>query len=241
MSESNISLPPVRPPAQLDLFLLSYVDFSAALALQQLFAQEVRSNNRHRAAVLLCEHPPCYSRGTGQLKDFAAEQATREAGLACYSAPHTSELIHHGPGQLAIYPVLSLAQMELSPFGYRNALETLLANMCEDLGAPEVEIESGTGIRCRGGLVVRTAVHIRDDISQLGAYLNVSRLYNLGAGEKATTLAAASRRSPQVSQVKGEFIAQLERWFGSVESHVFTRHPLLQRKTIQTDEPDDSD
>ncbi|MFN3160391.1 MAG: lipoyl protein ligase domain-containing protein [Rubinisphaera brasiliensis] len=233
MSDSSFPLPPVRPPAQLDVFLLRYVDIPAAMALQQLFAHEVDSADGHRAALLLCEHPPCYSRGTAQLTDFTAEQTARDSGLVGHAMPHSAELIYHGPGQLAIYPVLSLSRMELSPLGYRRGLENLLAKVCIGQGASEVETIPGEGIHCRGGLVARSSAHIRNDMTQLGTFLNVSRDYDLGTGRKSTTLASASRRSPQVPQVKSDVISQLEAWFDGVKTHVYTRHPLLQRKRLR--------
>ena len=56
-------LPVVRAATRLEVFLLSRVEVSAAIALQRSFAEDLRRSNGHRAILLLCEHPACITMG----------------------------------------------------------------------------------------------------------------------------------------------------------------------------------
>src|SRR6056297_2903129 len=109
---------PIRSPRSLDAYLLGRVDTVSLLVLQQQFAQEVAQDQRHRAAAILCEHPPCRSRGT-QTKP--ALHLTDEKPASNGTGNHNQEPIsvrrpggiwQHGPGQLVLYLTFSLSRTE---------------------------------------------------------------------------------------------------------------------------------
>ena len=137
--------------------------------------------------------------------------------------------IEHGPGQLGIYPVVSLNQTELTPFGYRDGLEELITNVACEICVPESEAISGVGVRCKAGLVARTAIQIQDSITRFGMYLNVNQVYDLGAELRNSSLAAATMKPTAISEVKSNIIKHFEQWLGNPKLSLHTSHPLLKR------------
>ena len=224
-----LHLPVPRPPETVDAFLLGVVDFSSALALQQLFARELLSSSRHRGCLLLCEHPPCVTRGTERLDDQTLAETGTSLLERSLSVPRPGGLLEHGPTQLAIYPVFSLARMELTPLGYRDCLEAVVARACREQGVPEVTILPGVGVSSRGGLVARTAIHVSDEVTQLGMYLNVSVPYSLHTRLRCSSLDVACMKRTDLARLKTDVVHQFASCLGSTRVAIYTRHPMLRR------------
>src|SRR5712692_5787675 len=104
----RISAPHVTDSV-LQVYLLGSVDFEAALALQRLLAYRV-AGDRSNAALLICEHPPLITVGRhGSRAHILCEpEELRARRWRVRWVNRGGGSILHVPGQLAIYPVLSL-------------------------------------------------------------------------------------------------------------------------------------
>jgi len=181
--------------------------------------------------LLLCEHPACATSGTENRCDpeVGPKFESQRGFQPVYTVNRGGGHIEHGPGQLGIYPVISLLQTELTPFGFRGGLESLVANVCSDLFIPNPEAIPGTGVECNAGLVGRTAIQVQHEISQAGLYLNVNQVYPLGSVQESTSLVASTMKRIPVSMVKSRLISHFADWLGSPILATHTTHPLLRR------------
>ena len=218
----------VRPPRTLDVFLLSRVELSAAIGLQQQFAKDVLQPADHRGVLLLCELAPVWSAGTAAV-DWTLREALPRESRDAVAVPRAGGLFEHGPAQLAVLPVFSLEQLEQTPGGFTQTLEQMLATVCEQAGATDVTREPGIGIRCRTGWLARTGLQFVQELSQFGCYLNVGQTYELFPGEKSSSLAAATMQHKDLAAIKSLLLDEFTRWLPATRQQIFTQHPLLKR------------
>jgi len=221
-----------RPPRSLELFLLGRVDFSSAQALQKLFAEEVRATQKHRAAMLICEHPEAVSSGTEAIdgREYEEPDLVRLRRTAV-PVVRPGGLWEHGPGQLAVYSTFSLAQTELSAMTFRDESARLVQGLCGQMLATQVSYAAGIGHSGRTGLLARSGHAVRKSIIQGATYINVDRSYRLTTDRNVSSLAAETMQRIDLPTVKTAVVDLINRWLDQTEITVFTRHPLLGRNS----------
>lgn len=180
--------------------LLGRVDFDALLALQARLvyeAGEVGSGIK----VLLAEHDELITIGRsgsrGHVRLTGKELARRGAPLR-YVARGGGAILH-APGQLAIYPIVSLEQRGWTVDEYRRRLSAGLNAAVKSLGVavqencgvgvppaqntgetPMPQFTGGTpmpqryGVYGRTGPIALVAAAVRRGVTSFGAYLNVN-------------------------------------------------------------------
>ncbi len=156
--------------------LLGTVDFGECLALQNRLVYEVSGREDGRGVVLVCEHPPMISVGRGGSRGqiVANEHELSRRDLRVRWVNRGGGVVLHGPGQLAIYPIIPIGWHRLRVGDYMDrvseALRLALADMCLVARRREPAAHDLWG---RTGLLVQTGVAVKSWVTYFGAYCNL--------------------------------------------------------------------
>ncbi|MDE0119900.1 MAG: lipoyl(octanoyl) transferase LipB [Bdellovibrionales bacterium] len=88
----------------------------------------------------------------------------------------------HSPGQLVIYPVMSLLQWKIRPRDFLSILEKITQDILEKYGILTEKREEAAGLFTKKGKIAFFGIHISGGISQHGLAINVRNnleLFNL--------------------------------------------------------------
>ncbi len=161
--------------ASLEVRLLGLLDFDSALRLQERIVYELSGRSDRQGVLLLCEHPPLISIGRegsrAQVLATDEELASRELPVRWVSRSGCAVL--HAPGQLAVYALLPLDRLGISPAEYRLRMETVLLDVCHELRTPAMRIEGSPGVWGRCGQVGHFGAAVRWWVTMHGMWLNV--------------------------------------------------------------------
>lgn len=126
---------------------LGTIDYSEALELQRsLF--ERRKANTAPDTLLLLEHEPVYTLGRrAERSDILAGDAALESiGASVVETDRGGEVTYHGPGQLVMYPVISIRAAELGPVTYVRILEQVVIDTLRHYGINGHRVVGKTGV-----------------------------------------------------------------------------------------------
>ena len=140
---------------------------------QRILQARLLANPGGPEALLLLEHPPCYTLGRGASDAFLRfDPADPPAPL--FRIDRGGEVTHHTIGQLVLYPVLNLQRHGGDLHRYLRQLEQVVLDVLERLGLQGERSPGQTGVWLAGAKVAAIGVGARRWISQHGLALNVS-------------------------------------------------------------------
>jgi lipoyl(octanoyl) transferase len=90
--------------------------------------------------VLLLEHPPVYTAGKRTRPEDRPDD-----GTPVIDVDRGGQITWHGPGQLVGYPIVRLAE-PIDVVEHVRRLETLLIDVCTELGLPTIQVEGRSGV-----------------------------------------------------------------------------------------------
>jgi lipoyl(octanoyl) transferase len=218
----------------LQVYLLGSVEFETALAWQRRQLFQV-SGDRRSAALLVCEHPPLITIGRhGSWSHLAFDPG--EQRLAVRWVNRGGGCFLHGPGQLAIYPVLPVEEMGLGLDEHLVLLHSVLISLLEDFSI-RGECRPGVpGIWVGPRKIAEIGIGLRDGITYYGAVLNVNPdvhdFHWLRSGMKHfLTSVERERRGPlRAAMVRERLVEHFARRFGFPKISLFFDDPSLPRK-----------
>lgn len=224
----------------LEVYLLGTVDFPSALGLQSKILNEIVGRTDTHGVVLVCQHPPTISIGReGSFADVLIEReelVSRQ--LEVRWVQRGGGAIVHGPGQVAVYPILPLDRLKLGLLDFRNRLEQTLLYAAEDLKVPATRSAAAPGAACRCGQFAFIGAGVRSWVSHGGMFVNVSTPQQeldlvrwSDSPARVTTLAAQRVKPTAMSTVRESLIRRLAESFGYDDYQLHTGHPLLHRTT----------
>ncbi len=222
----------------LEVYLLGTLDFDAALFLQERLVYEISGRDDRQGALLLCEHPPVVTVGRGgsraHFRRDPAEFATQ--GLNVRWLNRGGGCLVHGPGQLAVYPILPLARLQLHLDEYLHRLEESLIGAVKPLHVAAERRIGRRGVWSPAGQFGFVGAAVKRWVSYHGLFVNVDpslRLMRLvdpsGTNEWVTSLAAERVRRTSMHAVREGMVTNLAERLGYASVHVYTGHPLLAR------------
>jgi lipoyl(octanoyl) transferase len=230
--------PDARPPRREDsvnIHLLGVVDYEDCLSLQRRLAYDAVSRGDGRIVVLICEHPPLITIGRGgsrgQVKFTAAELAQRE--LAIRYVSRGGGAILHAPGQLAIYPIMSLADRGWTVSEYTERLESALAGALREFKVTPVAIPESHALVGRSGVLAVVGASVRQGITLHGAFLNVNpEMRDFGrvevaGGQTMSSLLSHRALPTKMTKVRAALVTHLADALLLERYHLHTGHPLL--------------
>jgi lipoyl(octanoyl) transferase len=148
------------------------VPFPKAWAWQQALQRRLLDHPDGPEAVLVLQHPACYTLGRGADPGFLGfDPADPPAPL--YRIDRGGEVTHHAPGQLVLYPVLNLQRHGADLHLYLRELEAVVIELLAELDLHGERIEGLTGVWLEGHKLAAIGVGARRWISQHGLALNV--------------------------------------------------------------------
>ncbi len=147
----------------------------------------------------------------------------------------------HGPGQLAVYPIVPLNLLGWTVGGYLRRLHRGLLDALAELNVRGETYPGVYGIWGRSGLLASVAVAVRRRVACHGAYLNVNppmRRYAFVDGfplcpdsesGKSTMgcLLAERQATVRMTSVRAALVKTLAAAFDCPRYHLLTGHPWL--------------
>jgi lipoyl(octanoyl) transferase len=233
------SLKASRADAVLQVYLLGSVDFEAALAFQRRLAYQV-SCDPQLAFLVLCEHPPIITIGRqGSRTQVLCEPDELQARRwRVRWVNRGGGSILHLPGQLAIYPILSLDHQGLGVKAYLDLLHETVAAALDDFRIRGQVRSEKAGLWVGPRPIALTGVAVRDWVSYYGTYLNIHpdlplfrRVRCGGTREEPMTSLERERHGPlRPSLVRERLIEYFAERFHFSETTIFFQHPSLNTK-----------
>ena len=219
--------------------LLGVVDLPSVLALQKLMVHEVRCQSRTNAAILICEHPPVVTVGSGasllELPESPRELESRL--ITVHKVRRDGHAILHQPGQLAAYVIVSLPECSMDESEFRSCLQQAVIDTCRDVQVVANSVtDDPTAVHGRHGVVAELGIHVDDGVTSFGVFLNVgghldaAREIGRGMlGQRVSSLNAERVRPTQMPQVRSALVQHLCTHLGYPDYHLHTGHPFLKR------------
>jgi lipoate-protein ligase B len=159
--------------SRLDVLHLGLVEYSAALEFME-GRRAARARDEVPDTLLLLEHPPVITFGAngGQSDLLCAAELYSELGIDLVRTNRGGRATFHGPGQLVVYPVIKLADLDLHGFLWRleEAAVRLLAKW--EIHAGRNDQHPGVWVGKRKIAAIGLAV--RDGVTSHGMALNVN-------------------------------------------------------------------
>jgi len=229
-----------------EFFLLGRVDFDAWLAFQRRLAYQAACELRNKIVVVCCEHAAGITVGRKGSRAHIrlTQQELDRAELSVRWVNRGGGVVLHGPGHLAIYPIVSLDGCGWSIKEFVGHFHAGLQATIESLGIRTESRGDSTSIWSRRGLLAAMGVALQNRTTTHGAYLNVNPsqtwqgYIDTAAGqsggkarESTSSLLAERRRAVRMTEVRTAFVEQLVKAFGCTSHHVHTSHPWLRQNT----------
>ncbi|MGE3804550.1 MAG: lipoyl(octanoyl) transferase LipB [Gemmataceae bacterium] len=225
--------------AAVQVYLLGQVDFEEILQLQRRLVYEV-AGAPDQAALILCEHPPLITVGRqGSWRHILFDQRelmSREWQVRWVN--RGGGCLLHLPGQLAVYPVLSLGHLGLGLREYRERLQQVFIDVLDDFRIPAVMHPERSGVRVGNRPIAAAGIAVRDWVAYYGGVLNVNPdldLYRLVKScypeDGMMTSLVRERRGPlRFSLVRERLLEHFMARFPFARLALFSDHPMLRRK-----------
>lgn len=215
--------------------LLGTVDYEDCLLLQRRLAYDAVTRADGRIAVLLCEHPPLVTIGRGGSRAhvrLAGEELTSRQ-LAIRYVGRGGGAILHGPGQLAIYPIVPLDWHGWTIGEYLRRLQGAVQGTLREFKIAAEPSGFSHSLLGRQGVVALVAAAVRQGVTGFGAYLNVhpdmrdqARIEPL-PGHRMSSILCERPLPVRMPMVRAVLVARLAAAFGCERHHLHTGHPHL--------------
>jgi lipoyl(octanoyl) transferase len=223
MNPSSSDLPPCR------VFRLGVIDYEEALRLQNHLA-EARKEEKIGDVLLILQHLPVITMGkAGKIQNVLSPQVLQEKKIKIIYTDRGGDVTYHGPGQLVIYPILSLRRRGLSVTDYVWSLEETVIRLLARLGISAGRIEKLRGVWVKNEKVAALGVHLSRWVSKHGLALNVNTnldpftLINpCGTGRRATSMARILGRELPMEEIESMMLQS----FGEVFTSRLEEEPL---------------
>jgi len=158
---------------QADLLQPGLMSVTEALAQQRQRQRQLLLQPGGREALLLMQHPPCYTMGRGSSAVHLCH-GVQGLGHPLHRLDRGGEVTHHCPGQLVLWLVLNLQRHTPDLHWYLRRLEAVVLEVLAELGLPGERQPGLTGVWCGGCKVAAVGIGCRRWITRHGLALNVN-------------------------------------------------------------------
>ena len=143
------------------------VKYTQALVQQRsLFTERIENSDLNDVLILL-EHPPVYTLGTGSTLDFLKFDPQAE-DFEVHRIERGGEVTYHCPGQLVGYPIMNLRYYRQDLHWYLRQLEAVIINTLANYGLKAYRIPELTGVWLEGKKVAAIGIKVRRWITMHG-------------------------------------------------------------------------
>ena len=233
----------MRPAGQpvIDFHFMGCVPLDDSTALQRRLVYEAGGEVGRRVTVLLCEHPPQITIGRAGSRQHIrwTDEQLRRKRLTVQWVNRGGGCILHGPGQLAIYPMVPLKRMPWTVGELLRRLHAGIASTLQELKVDCRSHETSFSLCGRTGVLAAFGLAVQNDISCHGVFLNVNpRMTNhalidcvppqRGRQEfkaSMSCLLAERRQAVKMTTVRSLVVQHLAAAFATERYHLHTGHP----------------
>ncbi len=208
--------------ASLRIVDLGCIGYEECLALQRELVEQ-----RHKGEIgdtlLLLEHPPVMTTGTGGGQDslIAAPEDLARAGISIHKTDRGGDITYHGPGQLVGYPIFDLRNHGKDAHLFLRNIEQSVIGCLSDFGIDAHPSPGYAGVWVGDDKICSIGIAVRRWISYHGFALNVNPDFAHWAlihpcglvGKKVTSIQKLIGRDPGMAAVKTGVVRAFERVF----------------------------
>ncbi|HAX74527.1 MAG TPA: lipoyl(octanoyl) transferase [Cyanobacteria bacterium UBA11372] len=151
---------------------LGLVPYSVAWELQRSLVTQRLSGRLGNDVLILLEHPPVYTLGTGSSLDFLKFDPS-QTEWEVHRIERGGEVTYHCPGQLVGYPILDLRHYRQDLHWYLRQLEEVLIQVLAVYGLKGERVVGYTGVWLEGRKVAAIGIKVSRWITMHGFALNV--------------------------------------------------------------------
>ena len=148
------------------------VKYTQAWSQQQSLFTERINNSELNDVLILLEHPPVYTLGTGSTLDFLHFDP-QAAEFEIHRIERGGEVTYHCPNQLVGYPIMNLRYYRQDLHWYLRQLETVIINTLANYELKAYRIPELTGVWLEGKKVAAIGIKVRRWITMHGFAINV--------------------------------------------------------------------
>ena len=154
------------------LFNQKIVKFDRAWKNQRSLVAERIENADLNDVLILLEHPPVYTLGTGSTLNFVNFDL-ETSGFEIYRIERGGEVTYHCPGQLVGYPILNLRYYQQDLHWYLRQLEEVIIKTVANYGLKAYRLPDFTGVWLEGKKIAAIGIKVKRWITMHGFALNV--------------------------------------------------------------------
>ncbi|TRV05838.1 MAG: lipoyl(octanoyl) transferase [Microcystis wesenbergii Mw_MB_S_20031200_S109] len=159
-------------PRLCGLKIQAITPYSCAWSQQRALVEARIANPDLPDMLLLLEHPPVYTLGTGsdiKFIKFNLDKTDKEV----YRIERGGEVTHHCPGQLVGYPILNLRYYQQDLHWYLRQLEEVILQTIAIYGLSGQRIAGLTGVWVEGYKIAAIGIKVSRWITYHGFAINV--------------------------------------------------------------------
>jgi lipoyl(octanoyl) transferase len=125
---------------------------------------------------LVVEHPAVFTLGRRGIRDsiLVDENFLHLRGISVIHVERGGDITYHGPGQVVVYPIISLRRDRSSVKDYVHSLEELMIATLSDFGIRSGRDERNRGVWVGDNKIGSIGISIRHGIAFHGMALNVT-------------------------------------------------------------------
>ena len=186
------------------------VPYTHAWAYQRSLVAQRLAEPTLADVLLLLEHPPTYTLGTGASLDFL-KFVPADSPWEVQRVERGGEVTYHCPGQLVGYPILNLRYYQQDLHWYLRQLEATLIRVLQRYGLVGTRLPGLTGVWLEGYKVAAIGIKVSRWITMHGFALNVcpdltgfQRIVPCGIADKPVGSLAQFLPDIQLEQVRQE-------------------------------------
>jgi lipoyl(octanoyl) transferase len=164
-----------EPPAALGIRFEQPVRFADAVRLQEALVA-ARQADRIPDTVLFLEHPPVITLGRRGRDRFLLKpvEELHRIGIDVARASRGGDVTYHAPGQVVMYPILTLGAAEADAHGYLHNLEEIAIRAAAAFGITAYRRPGMNGAWTDGGKFAAIGFHLKRWVTMHGMSVNVN-------------------------------------------------------------------
>lgn len=148
------------------------VPYAIAWEQQKTLVKERLNNQELDDVLMLLEHPPVYTLGTGSNLD-CLKFDPQTTSIKLHKIERGGEVTYHCPGQLVGYPILNLRYYQQDLHWYLRQLEEVIIQLLAKYDLQGDRIAGLTGVWLEGHKVAAIGIKVKRWITMHGFALNV--------------------------------------------------------------------
>jgi lipoyl(octanoyl) transferase len=156
------------------------IDYQTAWKWQKSLQQERIEHPDRSDVLILLEHPPVYTLGTGSSLEHlkfvgvaSPLENPQDPQYALYRVERGGEVTYHCPGQIVAYPILNLRYHQQDLHWYLRQLEQVIISVLALHNLTGARIDGLTGVWIDGQKVAAIGIKVSKWITMHGFALNV--------------------------------------------------------------------